>query len=146
MFMNYSYVNLQLSSTVPFCLQYSTLFSALLSGCHVLRRHTLSITSIEDIGISSFSCVLCQKMLLILFLNLTSDGFFWSVVKTSIIHKTCSYKRQSSLFFFYFIILQTKNENPKSVFKFIPQQIQLLLLHSDMFSQFICQLGTNVTK
>lgn len=128
MFMNYSYVNLQLSFTVLFCLQYSTLFSAVLSGCQVPRRHTLSITSIEDIGILNFSCVLCQKMLSILFLNLTSDGFFWSVVKSSIIHKTCSYKRQRSLFllFFYLIVLQTNNhEKPKHVFKCIPKQTQL---------------------
>lgn len=81
MFMNYSYVNLQLSFTVLFCLQYSTLFSAVLSGCQTPRRHTLSITSIEDIGISNFSCVLCRKMLLILFLNLTSDGFFLECCK-----------------------------------------------------------------
>lgn len=75
MFLNYSYVNLQLSFTVRFCLQFSTLFPAVLSGCLAPRRHTLSTTPTEDIGISNFSCVLCQKMLWILFLNLTSDGF-----------------------------------------------------------------------
>lgn len=87
-------------------------------GAQAPRRHTLSTTSIEDIGISNFSCVLCQKMLLILFLTNTSDGFF-DVVKKLQSYIKHVLKKDKDLYLFYEIVLKTNNNEKQTNKKYL---------------------------